>query len=437
MNIFLFTRDLRIEDNTGLICAMKKSPVTPVFILNPAQLKSSYKSNNAIQFMCESLEELNNSLKKKNSRLHIFYGDPVTILKKLKPDCIHMNVDYTPFARKRENQIKKIAKEFYSYEDYMLTCVNEIKKPDGTNYVKFTPYYNKASKIIIRKPATMKYNFAKTTQLPNEYKKSLTELYTENKNILVRGGRNNALKILKNIKNFKNYNKTRDFMSNETTHLSAYLKFNVVSIREVYYAFKKINNNLIKQLYWRDFYMNIIYHNPHVIGNNMKNYNIKWINDKTLIKKWKEGTTGIPIVDAGMRQMNEIGYMHNRARMIVSNILVKIFHVDWRIGEKYFAQKLVDYDPANNNGGWQWSSSTGTDSQPYFRYFNPWSQAQKYDPECLYIKKWIPELRNTDNKVIHNWYTEYVNYKIYYEPVKPSLDIQKEMIITKKYYKQV
>ena len=172
--------------------------------------------------------------------------------------------------------------------------------------------------------------------------------------------------------------------------------------------------------------MSILYWFPHVIGNPMKiNYHIKWENNKEWFEKWKKGMTGIPIVDAGMRQMNSTGWMHNRSRMIVANFLIKILHVDWLWGEKYFAQSLVDYDPANNNGGWQWSSSTGSDSQPYFRIFNPWRQAEKFDKSCEYIKKWVPELKDVPSKDILKWDTSYVNYKNIKYPVPMVLDMKK------------
>jgi deoxyribodipyrimidine photo-lyase len=437
-SVFIFTRDLRIADNTGLIEALKNDIITPIFILNPEQLKSPYSSNNCIQFMCESLVDLDKSLKKYDSRLFLFYGDPVKILKKLKPTTIYMNVDYTPYARKREKEYKKIC-EVFSYEDYMLTGVNTVLKKDGNPYSKFTSYYNVAKKFTVRKPETIKkYNFTKSSKkFPNEFSiKNLSKFYKENNDISVRGGRTNALDILKKITEYKNYSKTRNYPSLNTTQLSAYLKFNVISVREAYWAFKKANIDLVRQLYWRDFYMNIIYHFPNVIGNNMKDINIKWDNNKTLIKHWMGGTTGIPIVDAGMRQMNKTGWMHNRLRMIVSCVLVKVFHCDWKIGEKYFAQKLVDYDPANNNGGWQWSASTGVDSQPYFRYLNPWIQAKKFDSNCEYIKKWVEELKDVDNKIILNWdvkYNDDNNKNIYIKPI--LTDIKKEIKKTMKMFK--
>lgn len=179
-----------------------------------------------------------------------------------------------------------------------------------------------------------------------------------------------------------------------------------------------------------------MYHYPNVLGHNMNNYKIKWINNITLFNKWKNGETGIPIIDAGMRQLNKTGWMHNRVRMIVGSFLVKILHIDWQIGEKYFAQKLIDYDPYNNNGGWQWVTGTGTDSQPYFRYFNPWSQTIKYDKDCIYIKRFIPELKNISIKDIHNWNKSYGKYKSLSYPKPIINDITTEITKSIKIYKK-
>lgn len=446
-SIFLFTRDLRLHDNTTLIEALKKSiNVIPIFILNPEQLDDSnkYKSNNCVQFMCESLEDLNSQLEKYDSKLFLFYGDPITVLKTIinneNIDAIFMNKDYTPFAVNRENNIKKICKKnnkvFLSFEDYMLTGVDSIVNKSNLPYVKFTPYLNTAKKIKVNDPLknnyknylSKKHKFSEKVK-KLEFKENLNSLYVNNPNIWVKGGRTNGLKMLSKINKQKEYNTDRNYPFKHTTNLSAYLKFNVVSVREVYQQFKKSlgsNTNLITQLYWRDFYMNIIYHKK-VINTNMNGRSIKWTGNKSDFNKWKNGNTGFPLVDAGMRQLNITGYMHNRVRMVVGSFLVKVLHIDWREGEKYFASKLVDYDPANNNGGWQWVSGTGTDSQPYFRYLNPWSQLEKYDKNTKYVKTWVEELRDVPNKDIHNWNTMYSQHKNIKYP-KPIYDNISERI---------
>jgi deoxyribodipyrimidine photo-lyase len=453
-SLFIFTRDLRLEDNTGLIEALKNSEkVLPVFIFDSNQItdNNSYKSSNCVQFMIECLDSLNDLLEEKGSRLFYFYStDYESTIKKIIKNSdkyeiksIYISKDYTPFAKKREKILTKICKdeelELFVVEDHMLTGFDKVKKDDDTYYVKFTPYYRRALKVDIEKPKSNKYkNYVKkNNSIKGEFEGDIHKFYDENKNILVKGGRSNALKILKKIKNFKKYNTEREVPSlSGTTHLSAYIKFNVVSIREVYEYFKKLgkSNKLITQLYWRDFYMQIM-HNFDVLKQPMnKGYNIKWENNPTWIKKWKEGTTGIPIVDAGMREMNTTGWMHNRLRMIVSNFLIKILRCDWMIGEKYFAQSLVDYDYCNNKGGWLWNCgstkisgiSFSLDSQPYFRVFNPWRQAENYDSECEYIKKWIPELKDVPNKDILKWDEMWENHKKIGYPKPIVEDIQEE-----------
>jgi deoxyribodipyrimidine photo-lyase len=455
VGIFLFTRDLRLNDNTTLLTALKECQlVIPIFIFNPIQIskKNVYKSNNCVQFMCECLDDLDGQLKLKNSKLFIFHDDPIKIIDSIIKDddtidCIYMNKDYTPFAIKRENDINTICKsyeiKFKCYEDYLLTGVDAVTNTSNKSYVKFTPFLERAKKLKVKLPQKNTFNnyVSDKHKFNNEYKENYHRFYKKNDNIIVKGGRTNALKILKNITNFSKYDNERDHPGIETTHLSAYLKFNVVSIREVYNVFKKYvsKTKLVTQLYWRDFYMIIMYHHPHVLGHNMnQKYNIKWKNNISLFKLWKSGTTGIPIIDAAMNQLNTTGWMHNRCRMIVANFLIKIMHIDWRYGEKYFATQLVDYDPSNNNGGWQWCGSTGTDSQPYFRYFNPWSQSEKYDYNCEYLKKWIPALKNVQNKDIHKWYDaykypEYKNIK-YNKPIYNNSDISEQIKITLKMY---
>jgi len=455
-SLFIFTRDLRLEDNTGLIMALKNSDnVIPVFIFDSNQISesNSYKSNNCVQFMIESLHELNESLEEKGSRLFYFYTSNyaktirniIRKSNKYEIKSIYISMDYTPFAKKRENTLTKMCKDLdiklNVVEDHMLTGYDIVKKDDGNYYVKFTPYFRAASKYKVNKPVKNKYkNYVKKSyKIYGEFTGKTESFYKENNNIMVRGGRSNALLILKKIKYFKEYNTEREIPShNGTTKLSAYMKFNVVSIREVYEAFTdKLlkSNKLITQLYWRDFYMQIM-NNFEVIKQPMnKGYNIEWENNPTFIKKWKTGKTGIPIIDAAMNEMNTTGWMHNRCRMIVSNFLIKILRCDWMIGEKYFAQSLVDYEVSNNNGGWQWSSSTGVDSMPSFRVFNPWRQAEKYDPECEYIKKWIPELIDVPNKDILKWGEKYQNYKKIDYPKPIVEDIQVEFKKTLILYK--
>lgn len=450
-SLFLFTRDLRLNDNTALIrCLEDSEKVLPIFIFNAVQIDhklNKYKSDNCVQFMCESLIDLNEELEKYKSRLFLFYGNPLNIIRYIintgNITAVYMTQDYSPFAKSREESIlnlcNKLKIKFNIFEDYSLVGINSVTKNDSTPYVKFTPYLHVAKKIkidYITKNNHTNYVSSKTN-FNKEFYGNLNNFYKPNDNIIVNGGRKHGLKILHNIKKFDDYNNTRDIPIYETTHLSAYLKFGCVSIREAYWTMKNNltnKNKLFTQLFWRDFFMTILYHFPHVIGNNMKeNYHLKWNNNIDDFNAWSDGSTGIPFVDAGMREMNTTGYMHNRLRLVTSNFLIKILRIDWRYGERYFASKLVDYDVANNNLNWQWSASTAIDSQPYFRIFNPFRQSFKFDRDAEYIKKWIPELKNVDPDDIHNWLSTYKNYDLSY-PDPIIKDMQKEVSKTIKMY---
>lgn len=451
--LFIFRRNLRLNDNTGLINACKQSEkIIPCFIFDPRQIGSSnsYRSNNAIQFMIESLQDLDKQLKKKKGKLYLFKGKAEDVIKQLikkeKIDTVFTNRDYTPFSIKRDNAIKKICTtnnvKFIQDNDLLLTQPEEIKTGKGTPYSIFTPFYKKARINKIDKPHSFprSYNFfsdhivgAQSTELFSKI------LKVNNKNLYVNGGRNNGLKILNNINKFKDYAKTHDYPSISTTNLSAYLKFGCVSIREAYYAIKNklgSTNPLLRQLYWRDFWTHVAYNYPFVFGQPYyeKYKKLWWSQSEKNFEAWCTGNTGFPIVDAGMRQLNKTGFMHNRVRMIVASFLTKDLHINWLKGEKYFAQQLVDYDPALNNGNWQWSASTGCDAQPYFRIFNPWTQQTKFDKNCEYIKKWIPELKDLEPKEIHNWFKSKIELKNY---PKPIIDHALESKKAKALYKRV
>jgi deoxyribodipyrimidine photo-lyase len=436
-SIFIFRRDLRMFDNTALIEAYKNSStILAIFIFTPEQIVSNeYFSVNAFQFMIESLEELNEQIP-----INYFYGENVEVLEKLLKDYnytdIFFNMDYTPYARERDENILKFCErndvKCHTYEDYLLLPIGTVLKSDNQPYQKYTPFKNKFKTFKVEIPKSIDKN-KKFQKIKTDF--SLEEEFKFNKNILFHGGRKHALKILENIKNFKEYGENRNNLSTLSTHLSSYLKFGTVSVREVYHNI--INNfddshTLISQLIWREFYYYLAYYFPQVLkGKSLKSDydNIEWENNPEIIQAWKNGMTGFPGVDAGMREMNETGFMHNRARLITSGILIKILNCDWRLGEKYFAQKLIDYDPAINNGNWQWSSGSGADSQPYFRILSPWKQVADYDPECEYIKKWIPELRNIPNKDILTWgksWTKYIKTdKKDFSYPKPIVDYDK------------
>lgn len=422
--LYIFHRDLRIVDNKGLLYAYKKfDKIIPIFIFDPCQVDTNpIKSDKCVQFMADCIRDLDKQLK---GKLQLYHGTTIDVVnyicKENNIKDVIFNEDYTPFSRSRD---KKIRTKYKSpiVEDYVLVPIirDPILTKTKTHYKKFTPYYNVAKTVKIPKPDTtdISSKIANTTK-DNKFKidiKNIDKFYKKSE--VIKGGREQALKMLKDMKNYEN---CRDFLYSNNSQLSAYLKFGCISIREVYERYKK-NIPFIRQLFWRDFYYYIAYYSPTVLAGPIRCYNkkycsINWKNNKEHFEKWKQGKTGFPIVDAGMRELNATGFMHNRARLNVASFLCKILMIDWQWGELYFAEKLRDYDPAINNGNWQWVSSSGVDSQPYFRIFNPFLQSKKHDPDCKYIKKWIPELKNVQNNHIHNWDKYHTNYKIYCKPI--------------------
>lgn len=452
LSVFIFRRDLRLEDNTGLIAALESSEqVIPCFILDPNQItnKNKYKSTNGLQFMLDSLDDLNNQLEQKNTKLYLFHGHPKDILKNLTKEidisAIFVNRDYTPYSKQRDEEISALCDNiniaFESYNDLLLNEPEDIKTKQGHPYTIYTAFYNACSKIPVKKAQKNKF----TNYFNKKIKLGVSEqifddiLPEKNDTINVNGGRSNGLSILRHISKFKDYPDKRNFLTYKTTMLGAHNKFGTCSIREVYHSIANIfseKHTLIKELYWRDFFTHVAWNFPYVFGQafHSKFDKLPWATDTKAFKAWCEGKTGFPVVDAAMRQLNETGFMHNRARMIVGSFLTKDLHIDWRLGEQYFAHKLVDYDPAVNNGNWQWIASTGCDAQPYFRIFNPWLQQKKFDPDCLYIKEWIPELESIDPKIIHTWYNQKNSLNNYPLPI---VDHAKESKLAISYYKNL
>ena len=445
--LFIFRRDFRVIDNVGLnlgndICKR----IYPIFIFTPEQVTKTnkYKSDNAVQFMIESLQDLSSQISKMGGRLSCFYGHNDSIIsyliKELNIDFVCFNADYSPYAIERDLSIINICDKNginvdYGH-DYYLHPPGTIVNGSGETYQKFTPFYETSLKHKVDSPAGLrKIHFSSVNKhLQNSITldDALNRFTKINPDILVHGGRDNAIKQMKiSAKNIKNYSKTHNDLEKPTSQLSAYIKFGCVSIREVYKTFRS-KHDFIRQLYWRDFYSGILYSFPQVLGDALKpKYNkMKWHHNSRWFKSWCNGETGFPVVDAGMRQLNSTGYMHNRSRLIVASFLVKTLLISWEEGEKYFATRLTDYDPASNNGNWQWIAGSGADSQPFFRIFNPWSQQEEHDPDCEYIKKWVPELSSLEPKIIHNWETEYVNYKEIKYP-KPICDYadQKDKVL--------
>lgn len=457
IGIHIFRRDLRLQDNTALLEAYRQNDIViPIFIFSPKQVTNNpYKSDKSVQFMIESLEDLERNLQKNNNSdqqpILFFYGDEIEILSYLFKEIgfknLYVNADYTPFSKTRDQKIERMCERlqigFHSYHDVCLFQPGSILTGSGSPYQKFSPFFENCieNREKIQKVQTFKFNnktFVSNIEMQHKSlylknKINLMEAYVKftnpNPYNQMFGGTTEGYKKLASVKHQGRYNIERNDLTKETTQLSPYLKFGCLSIREVYEKFLKelgLQNDLIKQLIWRDFYIHLMDAFPQVMqGKSLKaKYDkIKWGNNREWFKKWCNGETGFPIVDACMMQLNNTGYMHNRGRLIVSSFLIKVLQIDWRWGEKYFAQKLVDYDPAANNGNWQWASGSGADSQPYFRIFNPWLQSFKHDKDALYIKKWLPQLENANipARHLHEWNVYFDEYNLkeigYFKPI--------------------
>ena len=424
-SLFIFRRDYRIVDNLGLIkCCEESDQVIPVFCFDPNQYnkkKNPYYGENSFRFLIESLRDLEGQLAAVDSKLHFLQGNPDTEIAQLASeqqcDAVFFNQDYTPYATERDAKIKDSLEEngidLIAVSDSYLTTPGSVCTGSGGPYKVFTPFRRKAVEQEVSKPQKFSSNnLIRVRSKHIENKSILDDLGPSGESSRQVGGRTNALEKLSNISEFSNYSADRNTPAiMGTTELSAHLKFGTISIREVYWEIiEKLSGNsqLLTELYWRDFYAHLLHAFPYVLGDEFKDkyqgmewFGVEGQDDSDLLVAWQQGQTGFPIVDAGMRQLLTEGWMHNRVRMIVASFLVKDLHLDWREGERWFAKNLVDYDPASNNGGWQWAASTGADSVPYFRIFNPWTQQKKFDTNCEYVKKYIPELNKLDNKVIH------------------------------------
>jgi deoxyribodipyrimidine photo-lyase len=450
--LFIFHRDFRIEDNRGIIRASSQcEKIYTCFIFNPEQVdnKNEYRSQNSIQFMIESLEDLHISIKNSGGSLLTFYGKYETcireLVEKLHIDCVFFNKDYSPFALNRTATLQKVIYCPCIIEcDYYLYEPGTIINSSGGFFKKYTPFYEEVLKHEIKTPV-----YKRDLQLSKPFSSIKLEhritlkvamrkfVGNINAEILVRGGRKEALERLKRVvREQKEYDENRDYFIYETTFLSAYIKFGCVSVREVFQWFKKVDGlrgGLIRELIWREFFAHILYNYPEVVGQSYypKYRSIRWRKSDADFYKWCIGGTGFPAVDAGMRQMNASGYMHNRLRMVVANFLVKTLLLDWRRGEKYFSEKLTDIDIASNNGNWQSIASTGVYATPYFRDMNPWIQCAKFDKKCEFIKKWIPELKDVQNRDIHKWYEKWTEYKTTVNYPKPMVEYaeQKEKML--------
>lgn len=481
-------------------------PIDPILLL-----KRKQRRIHLLRFLKESLLDLQKQFDKLDiekekevgennlnisSNLTFLLGDPVSTIKKIiqtdkKIEAVFVNRDYTPYSIERDQSIEEICRsfniDFIECSDILINEPEEILNSTNEPFKVFYHYYNKAIENPLRKESSFdikKYkinitsfdnnnsrilkNFESIERINNIeefFSQIINEQFPVINNttslssptqLLLIGTRKKYGELISALKyKFNKDNKQKEdinLLDNTASHLSPYLKFGICSIREVYSTILKelgFNHRLLRQLYWRDFYVYIGFHFPFVFTRpfqgryrkKSKTNVIRWKNDPHEFEIWCNGKTGFPIVDAGMRELNETGYMHNRVRLITASFLVKDLHIDWRYGERYFALKLVDYDPTINNGNWQWVASTGCDAQPFFRIFNPWLQQKKFDPNCDYIKKWTPELKETPVNLIHEWYNKInstIDKSTKLSPIgdypKPIVEHQKEILITKELY---
>lgn len=393
--LFWFRRDLRLTDNAGLYRALsQQTGVLPLFIFDTEILdKLSDKRDRRVEFIHQTLISLKSELEKLGTSILIWYGNPVDFFSIIKPKAVYTNHDYEPYANQRDEQVKSIldAKKvvFKSFKDQVIFEKTEILKDDGKPYTVFTPYSKKwkakLNEFYLKSYPTEKYFSRFQKQKP------LSMPTLEDMGFESTGAIFPERKI--RVKIIENYKATRDYPGIDgTSRLSVHLRFGTVSIRQLATIALQKNETWLNELIWREFYHMILWHFPHVERAFKPQYDyVEWRNNEQEFAAWCTGQTGYPIVDAGMRELNETGYMHNRVRMIVASFLTKHLLIDWRWGEAYFAKKLLDFDLAANNGGWQWAAGSGCDAAPYFRVFNPQLQTEKFDGQYQYIRKWVPE----------------------------------------------
>ncbi|MCX8489888.1 MAG: deoxyribodipyrimidine photo-lyase [Cyclobacteriaceae bacterium] len=398
--LFWFRRDLRLQDNAGLYHALKENEeVLPVFIFDAEILdKLEDKADLRVAFIHQSLTLIQKQLEEMGSSLLILHGNPIEIFKELNPKAIYTNHDYEPYARERDGVVRTILEEkgiaFKTFKDQVIFEKDQVTKDDGKPYTIFTPYSrkwkSKLKELTLKSFPTEKYfsNFKKITPIALP---TLKDIGFEETSF-------NFPERLVKQSIVEQYDKQRNFPAIAgTTKLSVHLRFGTVSIRKLAQIAVKKNETWLNELIWRDFYHMILWHFPQVETKSFKPAydKIEWRNNEEEFASWCEGKTGYPIVDAGMRELNTTGFMHNRVRMITASFLTKHLLIDWRLGEAYFAKKLLDFDLAANNGGWQWAASSGCDAAPYFRVFNPELQIERFDSKQEYIKKWVPEFGTT------------------------------------------
>lgn len=406
ISIFWFRRDLRLDDNVGFYQSLQsKFPVLPIFIFDKEILEHLPKDDARVSFIHLQLQKMRNMLQAEHkSGISIYYGEPLEVFKSLTKNfrvaSVFTNHDYEPYAQERDAKVKSFLEEknitFKTYKDQVIFEKNEVVKDDGDPYVVYTPYMKRWKATFNPSIHLVDYDthpllgkkLYKASNLPNV---SLREMGFVASQIKVPD-----YKVSPNL--IQEYGATRDYPAIRygTSRLGPHLRFGTVSIRKkIRKAIAEKDETFWNELIWREFFMQILWHYPHTVKEAFKpKYDrIKWRNNEEEFEKWKTGNTGYPLVDAGMRELNATGYMHNRVRMLVASFLCKHLLIDWRWGEAYFAEKLLDFELASNVGNWQWAAGSGVDAAPYFRIFNPMTQVEKFDKQKEYINKWVPELQ--------------------------------------------
>lgn len=399
MTIFWFRRDLRLDDNAGFFKALKDSKtVLPIFIFDKNILSELPKDDARVQFISDLLNQMNSGLQQKQKSLAVFYDEPEAVFKKIISEhqisAVYTNRDYEQYAEKRDTAIEKLLASkniiFKTFKDQVIFEKDEVVKDDQKPYVVYTPYSNKWKE---------KFSHLKLEHYSSEnLLENIVLHHYPFLDLAAIGFQKSSIKIpefdfSKSL--IEHYEATRNFPILQTSKLGVHLRFGSVSIRKIVAkANQESNKTFLNELIWREFFMQILWHFPETVTRSFrpKYDNIKWRNNETEFKAWCEGKTGYPMVDAGMRELNATGFMHNRVRMVTASFLCKHLLIDWRWGEAYFAEKLLDYDQSANIGNWQWNAGSGVDAAPYFRIFNPSEQVKKFDKDLKYIRKWVPEL---------------------------------------------
>ncbi len=431
--IIWFRRDLRTEDNAALYFALKENKnVLPIFIFDPTILdKLENKLDKRVDYIHQAIYSLQKNFLLAGSTIEVYYLNPLKVFKNLteKHDIknVYVNHDYEPHAVTRDKEVEAYLSTknitFHTFKDQCIFEKDEIIKDDGKPYTVFTPYSRKwkakLKPYFYKAYPTQKY-------FNNLFKATATTIPSLEEMGFIKTNIELPEKIIVNEAIIKAYKEQRDYPAiSGTTRLSMHLRFGTISVRQLVAKTLPLSETWLNELIWRDFYMMILHHFPHASTKAFKKEyeNMPWRNKEEEFKKWCSGETGYPIVDAGMRELNATGFMHNRVRMITSSFLIKHLLIDWRWGEAYFAAKLNDFDLSANNGGWQWAASTGCDAAPYFRIFNPYEQQKKFDPKFDYIKKWVPEFGTPTycqpivehtfarNRALENYKTHLSNYK--------------------------